>query len=212
MRHVPFSRARTRYLFLAALVVPTVASAQPGGDKSAEKDCDKAAKIVAKGHPEKKEAWAFLTLSTCGATAADAFVTGLSHYTYESDPLVLEEFMHQVDNWRDGRIFEAVMSLATNSAAAAPARVFAVRHLLILTHPFLRYPYAGLIVGEVTTSDADLVKTTIGCREAFVSVAANRVAYPLAPDYAALIESTLASLSASASTPTIVRNAARCAN
>lgn len=210
MRLVPSACALTRYLFLAALAVPALARAQAGGGKSDAKACEKAAQIVEKGHPAKKLGAAFLTLSTCGTMAADALVTGLSQYTQEGDPLVLEEFMREIDNWRDGRIFDAVTALVTNAGAAAPARVFAVRHLLILTHPFLVYSYAGLTVGEVTTSDADLERTTIGCRAMMTSESAGQVAYPLPPNYATVIQSTLDSLASSASTPTIVRNAARC--
>ena len=200
-------------LILTAPVGPSIARAEIGGGTADAKACEKAVKIVAKGHPAKKELAAFLTLTSCGTMAADALVTGLSRYTQETDPLVLEEFMHEIDNWRDRRIFNAVISLATNNAAAAPARVFAVRHLLVLANPILLYSFKGLIVivGEVTTSDADGTTTTTGCRAALISDPAGQVAYPLPPNFHTLIQSTLASLAASGSTPTIIRNAARCA-
>ena len=128
MKRIPSVGMWTRYLFVVALVLPTVARTQIGAGTSDAKACAKAAKIVAKGHPAKKELAAFRTLSICGTTAVDALISGLSTYTYETDPFVIGDFMRHVDTWRDARIFDAVTKLATNevaSPAATPALLWA---------------------------------------------------------------------------------------
>ncbi|MHB2032088.1 MAG: hypothetical protein ACYCVE_01785 [Gemmatimonadaceae bacterium] len=195
-------------LLLAAQ--PLAAQGQPP-DKVDAKACEKAAKIVARGHPAKKESSALLTLNACGAVGSSALASGLLSYANDTDPAVLDAFMGQVDNWRDSTLMAAATQLATNPAASVAARVFAVRHLLILVHPYLRYGYAGLVAGADTTVDADgTIVTTIGCAASLSSDAGDRVGTPLPVDYADQIRSTLSGLIASSATPDSVRRAARC--
>jgi hypothetical protein len=81
----------------------------------------------------------------------------------------------------------------------------------VLANPTKRYAYAGLVAGERTAEEADGMQiTTIGCGEMLTSAASDRVGLPLPADYAVRIQSTLAALVASPSTPPTVRNAARC--
>ena len=176
--------------------------------KSSDKDCDKAARIVAKGHPQKKEEDAFATLVGCGATGGNAIASGIAQYTTETDLVALDAFMHQADNWRDSTVMAAMTALA---AATPQARVFAVRHLITRVQPSIVYSYAGLTAGNSTTTDAEgTTITTQGCRAQMSSDSGNFVGTPLPSDYVARARQTLASLVAGTSTPTVVRNAARC--
>jgi hypothetical protein len=78
--------------------------------------CEKAAAIIAKGHTSEADDWAFSALRPCGAAGARAFVAGIAHYRTETDVAALEDFMTQVDNWRDASIFDAV------TASSGPLR------------------------------------------------------------------------------------------
>ena len=57
------------------LLVPSALVAQKKQSKDEDKECEKAAKIVAKGHPEKKKLDALSTLSRCGVIGAAAMVS-----------------------------------------------------------------------------------------------------------------------------------------
>lgn len=202
---------RTTIVACALLVSVGRAARAQGATNADAKTCDKAARIVEKGHPAQKEADAFLTLSGCGTVGANAIAAGLLTYANETDPVVLDAFMSQADNWRDAAIFDAATTLATNGSATPAARVFAVRHLLKLTHPYFTYSYGGLTAGDSTTAAPDgTVLTTIGCSTALGSESPDRVGTPLPADYATRIQTTLSSLAASPATPTVVRNAVRC--
>ncbi len=195
----------------AAVLIALAATTGRAQKFDEAKSCDKAARIVEKGHPEKKLAGAFLTLNVCGAAGASALATGLLTYTQETDPVALQDFMQFVDAWRDSTIFAAATQLATNSAASPAARVFGVRHLLVLTHPFNRYTFAGLTRLDTVITLADSSQlTTAGCGGGIGSEAGDRVGTPLPADFESRIQATLAALVAAPETPAIVRAAARC--
>ena len=104
-------------------------------------------------------------------------------------------------------------ALATNPSATIAARMFAVRHLLILTHPYLRYGFAGLVAAGDSSVDANgTVITTIGCAASLSSEAGDQVGIPLPADYADRIRATLDALIAASDTPDSVKRAARCGN
>lgn len=209
MNHSMLKRL-ARYAIVLTLGTPYLLAAQNTATKD-DKACEKAARIVAKGHPAKKEEDAFLALTGCGTTAANAFATGIGQYIHETDIAALDAFMSQVDNWIDARIMTTATVLATNSAASPQARVFAVRYLLVLVLPYNRFAYTGLTVGEVTTTDAEgSTVTTTGCWSQMGSERADQVGTRLPADYADRIRQTLAGLAGDASAPSVVRNAARC--
>ncbi len=135
----------------------------------------------------------------------------MATYAQETDAVALQDFMQFVDAWRDSTIFDAATQLATNGGASPTARVFGVRHLLVLTHPYNLYTFAGLTAGTPTVQLPDSSQlTTVGCGGAIGSEAGDRVGTPLPADFVARIQATLASLIADPSTPDVVRNAARC--
>lgn len=90
----------------------------------------------------------------------------LPTYARSTDPVAHDAFMWLVDGWRDSTLLEAAIRLATDTAATPTARVFGVRHLLLLTHPFMIYTYKGLTAGDSTSLLPDRSElTTVGCRE-----------------------------------------------
>jgi hypothetical protein len=174
--------------------------------------CEKAAAIIAKGHTSEADDWAFSALRPCGAAGARAFVAGIAHYRTETDVAALEDFMTQVDNWRDASIFDAVTALATDSAATPQARVFAVRHLILLVQPNFLLTYAGLTRKADTTVTPDLVTwQEVGCVIQMISAPHGSIrGSPLPADYETRLRETLASLVSSPSVPLAVRYAAGC--
>ncbi|MBC8086735.1 MAG: hypothetical protein H7Z40_05680 [Phycisphaerae bacterium] len=205
------SKISTPCAMVLALTMPSMALAQNNGNKSDQKACDNAAKIIAKGHPEKKEADAYLTLIACGAVGANAYASGIANIIHDTNTAELNDFMRQVDNWRDSTIMVAVTNLALNAAASPQARVFAVRHLVTLVEPFRNFSYLGLTMGDVSRTEADgSVITTTGCRASMGSEKADLTGAPLPANYAVQIRNTIATLVTAPATPTLVRNAARC--
>lgn len=175
-----------------------------------EAHCANAARIIEKGHPAKKEQDAFLTLMACGTVGSNALARGIGTYASDGDTLALDDFMRQADNWRDSTIMEAAIALATNSGATAESRVFAVRHLLVLVHPYMRFSYGGLTSQDSAGSTPDLDVSTMGCPASLGSEAPDLVGTPLPADYAARIHTVLTSLANDASAPAPVRRAAHC--
>jgi hypothetical protein len=179
-----------------------------------EKECEKAAKIIARGHPEKKERDAFALLSACGSVGANALATGLGQYRSETDTVALELFMRPVDGWRDATIMDAAARLASDPAAAVPARVFAIRHLTRLVNPLFLFQYGNLAVGDSAVRDAsgNLLSLSLGCAHVGGSWFPSRVGTPLPTDYRARIQALLVGLAKDSAAPTSVRNAAQCAD
>ena len=60
---------RARSLLLSSVILLGASPRLQSQGVVSEKECEKAAKIVAKGHPEKKERGAFALLSGCGSVA-----------------------------------------------------------------------------------------------------------------------------------------------
>lgn len=203
---------RTHSLHLLALLAATVLVApRPAYAQGTSRECQRAARIVEKGHPARRVADASALLAICGAVGANAVAAGMATYTQETDTVALDTFMRSADLWRDAAVMDAATQLATDASATPQARVFAVRHLLILTHPYLHYGYSALATGSVTTTESDGTEvTTLGCTPGIGSESADRVGTPLPADYADRIQATLQGLITSATTPAAVRNAARC--
>lgn len=209
----------THFNSLKTLVVTAVIAQCIGGALLAQgvsdADCEKAAAIVSKGHVPTADKAAFGRLSHCGASGGRAIAAAVGQMATETDISVLKDFMWHVDEWRDESVFRAITELATNDAATTQARVFAVRHLLMLLRPSHVYTYAALTTTKVDTTVVGDVKTwqPVACVAQITGE--RRGSYsqgvPLPTDVEPRIRSTLASLAQSAAVPGPVRNAARCA-
>lgn len=202
-------------LLLGAFALTSVAQPVVLAQSTPVLDCDSAAKIVAKGRLSREEQEAFRPLSVCGVRGARALAAGLQHFTTETDIDALDDFMHEVDNWRDASIFDAVRRLVMNPAASAQARVFGVRYLILLLRPHFMLSYAGLSTRGVDTTvrpNGLDEWTQWGCSpDAMISARrTSRDGEPLPPDYEDRVRTTLSALATSGSIPAPVRNAARC--
>lgn len=198
---------------LFAVAIPRGATAQDRDENEVGKDdksCEKAAKIVSKGHPEKKETWALGRLSICGKLGADALVTGMAQLVSDTDTLALESFFSTVDTWRDGAIMTAALNVASNPNASVQARVFSIRHLVILVRQRVKFRYGDISASPTAATTDEGTTLAPACGAAHGSELPNTAATPLPAKYAAVITAALANIDSTSSTPIPVRNAARC--
>lgn len=95
-----------------------------------EQQCKKAVKIVERGKPGRKEAWAWSTVLGCGAeggvAARDAWLLARAGV----DPTQLEDLFSRLWSFRDAALFEAARGIATDPSASAPSRVYSAMMLV----------------------------------------------------------------------------------
>jgi hypothetical protein len=210
---MPIIRTAVMLSIALLILIPRPSTAQGNSEKDDDKSCDKAAKIVRKGHPEKKEMWALDQLVACGSAGARSLVAGMPQYATDTDTLVLDSFFSVADNWRDGAIMNAALSLAGNPNASVQARVFAVRHLVTLVDVNVKFLYGDIsATPPVTVSAVDsLTLYSRPCLAAHGDHAPGNSATPLPANYVAVIKAAMATISSASGTPAPVRNAAACA-
>lgn len=182
-------------------VAPVPLAAQVDMDSlRAAHTCDRALRIVALGHPEKKEAWAWSTFPGCGPAASGAARDAWLVQRTVSDTLQLSEVFGRLWSFRDALLFDAAINIAGDPSAAAPSRVFSVMTLLVqlFDTPSVEYGHFS------TTSQFDV------CRIGSVYGRQIQVGTPLAADARQRARSLAQSLAADASAPAIVQSAGRC--
>lgn len=196
----------------AAAVVGLLQTFASGLPAQTSKECTTAAKIVASGSVNASQKSAYITVTGCGSVGANAFVTGIPKNATVTDTTRLEDYMGQVDNWRDASIYNAVLQLANNSSATAQSRVYAIRHLIVLLQPNFRYTYGGLVAAADTTTGPDGSLTFAGGCQGSISAEGRGsvIGAALPAGFEAQIRSTLSALAASHSAPKQVRAAASC--
>ena len=194
-------------LAVSALGVHSTAGGQERSDLTAR--CHAAAQAVGRGNAADSMAAGVLTLYGCersGAHMAAAFRT----YRDEPSLAAVDRFTHQLNAWRDADVLQAAITVAEDASATVPARVFAVRHLLILLQPYIRYSYESLVAGPGPTANPDgTVTLRARCAVAVASHRADRTSTPPPPDYVMRIRAVLRAI-ATGNGPQEVRMAAAC--
>ena len=111
------------------LASATTAFSQKSDDGSGNDDhsCDKAAKILARGKPQKKEEWAYSTISRCAGGAANL---ATAWGDPPSDSVALWHLLAGSWEIRDRRIVSAVAVTVANASLPHAVRFAAVRILL----------------------------------------------------------------------------------
>lgn len=186
---------------------PLVVRAQ---DRKSEKECDKAAKIIDKGHPAHKQTVALTVLLGCGSTGATATAAAIQDSRAEGDTIVLARLYDLVDGWRDAVVMQAAHQVAGNESAVAPARVFAIRHLLVLLRPSAQFAYGRLVRSVFIPDDTSSAQSVTSCASGYASEREGVHGTPLPTDYAAQLTQALAQLKSASAAPASVRNAAAC--
>ena len=134
--HISRRFHRMRYAILCGVafvaIRASVAGAQtPPGTPPDDKDCKKAARIVEKGKPEKKEEWAFAVLPACApATSVPAAVSAIAAMHAEQDTSALYHVWTPFFGVLDVAITNAFVDGIADRAATQEARVVAALGLV----------------------------------------------------------------------------------
>ena len=201
----------TTPLWLALLFPIAVADAQaPTAPDSA---CVSAQRIMASGRITDSDRGASLTISRCGRAGAAAVARGLTRIRSERDSAAVQRFMTVADGWRDADIMKAAVDVAEDRTATMPSRLFAVKHLLALLHPYRVYEVWGLVQSVDSSYDAHsrLWTYSVGCQRGIASAPKGATkGAPLPANAKDIIRAALARIEADTESPREIRNAARC--
>jgi hypothetical protein len=116
---------------LVAVLVPAAAAAQEDPDSiRLRNDCRLAAQIIARGHPEPHEAWAWDVIHRCGSEGGVALAAGLRALRQSSDTALLDRLTTKGRWLRDGAFFSAAVDVSGDRSATVPARLFSMIVLL----------------------------------------------------------------------------------
>ncbi|MBI2408710.1 MAG: hypothetical protein HYV19_10460 [Gemmatimonadetes bacterium] len=166
-----------------------------------EHACEKAAKIVARGKPEKKEDWAWSTILGCGATGGLALRDAWQATRMSADTAALEAVFARLWLFRDAALFASAKSISLDPGAKPESRVFSLMLMLTSSSDDVHPEWAGL----VGSPDAG--------RACWVGRVANLHSYAgasMPTDARTQLANAARQLAADGTTPELVRRAARC--
>jgi hypothetical protein len=185
------------------LMLPHFASAQ---DSRADHDCTKAARIVAKGHPEKMQEVAYTTLLSCPTESAQVFIGVISDLRTSTDTAAFKWLLLEGTEFRDGTVFEAARAVAQDAGATPEARAYS---LVMLDRLLDRANYRPVLLPRAGI-DAAAIRTR-ECRSVSVTdIAQQPGATPLPSDASARLHALASRLANDASAPPLLRRTAAC--
>lgn len=166
-------------LGFAALSRPGFAQSERGQGND-DKSCVKAAKILEKGHPDKKELWAYGTISGCAGAAG---LLGASWVDPPSDPEALQALAAATYEVADSRIVTALLTAVQQTQLSFVTRVTVLKLLISQYNKekglgfdsrdssawIGRYDHAYQVSGEQPVTPADRQRM----RDAFIALAAS---------------------------------------
>ena len=164
------------------------------------KTCVKAARIVEKGRPDKKEAWAWSMILRCGSDGSAAAKSAWMEQRTLSDTAQLAGTFAHLWNFRDSALFGAAARIAADPSATRQSRVYSVMMLLVQVFDNVYPEY-----GQVSTMEPQDV-----CRVGQVFTRVLTAGVPLAPDARQRARALARALAADASAPPEVRSAGHC--
>ena len=197
------SRTRVSLLIISILAAAHDANAQasaPGSSPSEAHDCKRAAQIVTKGKPEKKQAWAFLVIARCPDEVSDAGAAAIRLMRAESDTAVLFDTWAHFTNVVDGSLLTAFLDVLEDRSASPVARAWAAGALLVMENQ-----------GVVSATYRELVTGGANCRTSYLPSLPSTVTRPLSSGHQQTVRAGLETIVAAAQSPAIVKSAAACA-
>ena len=100
--------------------------------------CRDAADAIRRGPTDPQFTWGVGHSKTCGASGANVAADGLGMLRALRDTVALDSLTSYFGAWRDARVYSAGVDLATDDAASAESRVFAIRYLYSTVMPGAR--------------------------------------------------------------------------
>lgn len=194
-------------LVSAVLALPVQVAAQAAPDSTEHRDdCRHARQVIETGHPAPHMEWALGFIGNCdrqlwGRTVA----TALRSLRTSSDLDELANVWADTQWLRDRHLFEAALEIGGDRSASLPARMFALRALLMLVEPGMQPSYAEL--SRVKHSNA---RRRWSCDLGKVRDAYMRGGVPLPADYERQAEALAKRIDADSLEPEELRYAAKC--
>ena len=164
------------------------------------KTCARAARIVEKGRPDKKEAWAWSMILGCGSDGSTAAKSAWMAQRTLSDTTQLAATFGDLWSFRDSALFGAAERVAVDPSATRQSRVYSVMMLLVLLFDDAYPEY-----GNFSTKEPKDV-----CRVGQVFDRVITEGAPLAPDARQRARALARALAADPSAPPEVRSAGSC--
>lgn len=193
--------ARRAAVFLAiAITGIAVPEACAQADK-AEHNCEKAAMIVGRGKPDKKEDWAWSTILGCGPAGGLALRDAWEMTRTSADTAELETVFARLWGFRDAGLFTSARSIFLDAGAAPESRVFSGMLMLSSVSDDTYATWAGMTGGRGDGSN---------CSLASVANRPSHVGMSLPNDARSRLDSAARQIAADRAAPEVVRRAARC--
>jgi hypothetical protein len=196
-----------RSLFSSCVALAALVTLSPRADAQVNLDslraahtCEAALRIVQRGHPDKKEDWAWSTLPGCGAAASGAARDAWLVQRTVTDTLQIAETFSRLWSFRDASLFEAAMGVAADASATVESRIVSVMMLVeqLLDHELTEYRYFSTTPGTGVCRIGDVFDRQI------------RVGTPLAVDARQRAHTLAQSLAGATTAPAAVQSAGRC--
>lgn len=184
---------------LLLLALPTQAFAQERVPVTPA-DCSAASTALTSLPTPLPTADAWVTATACGAQGGTALAIAIPSLASKSDTLLLSAALNNLSSIKDGAVFAALLLLAKNTAAQPAARMTAFQGLLAEFDPSL----------QLTSSIGVSPESSGGCRPVSVANGAQATGNPMPSDFVTQLGTAAASVAATSSAPTTVKNAARC--
>lgn len=184
---------------LTVCMAAPLAAQLPPQAAPTEKECRTALRIVEKGHPAKKEAWALALAPRCPlADAVPALAAMVRSLRTEADTAVLFEALQSTTGvFDEGLLLAALDVLGDNTATMNSRIATTIMMASQISSSILVIEWSGAISGRPDCARGDL------------AIARSRGAAPVAATLRAAM-SRLQSVVSAPETPAAVRNAATC--
>ena len=201
----PFRRVKLVVLCgIASLAISASASAAgaqtPPSTPPDDKDCKRAAKIVEKGKPEKKEDWAFAVLHACSpAISVPAAASAIASMHSERDSVALLNAWTPFFRVLDVAITSAFVNAIADPAATPQARIVAALGLA-----------SQVSDGTGAITYADAASAGVVCRIGVLYASGSTIGNAPTQATAARTLATLVPLEDDAKAPPTVRSAVSC--
>jgi hypothetical protein len=201
-------RLKTMIVSAFLIALASRAGAQASTDSSERQGyCRFAAQIITTGQPASWADFAFTYIGNCEGDGIRALAAGILNMKSSVDTAFLASLRQQAGYYADGAIFASAMSVAADSAASVPARVFALLTLQSITSPNSPFTYLEATSGISAAGDAACSRITRYTSDAWIKPGTT----PLPADYEKQVSALAVKLYRDPTVPRLVRAASTCA-
>lgn len=127
---------RSRWVLPVAMLLFSVAAQSIHAQDVASKEayqrerCRLAAQVITTGRPATKADWAWRTIAGCHSDGAAAVASAIAQLGVSDDSALRERVLSSAVFLKDGRIFGALVAVATSAGAPSESRITAIKGIL----------------------------------------------------------------------------------